>query len=449
MGTTAETATVGTVEELDPRTLVVAANVRADVQLDAAFVASLRDLGVLEPVTVVSDGDEVRVRYGQRRTLGAIEAGLATIPARVIDVADDEALRIVAQMAENDHRTALSNADRRVAYEQLSGLGLTAAQIAKRTHRSKEEVQAATAASASPAATAALAQHQDSLSLLDAAAIAEFEDDEQVVSSIVQAAIEGESTAHVIQQARDERADRNTREVTAASLRDKGLTVIDRPPYGSPITEVSRLLGTREATRPIREEEHETCPGHAVYLAKSYMRSGDSAYSPIYVCTDPKGNGHTVADPYGRTQPVSGPMSEEQKAERRAVIENNKAWDAAVKVRAEWLASFAKGTGKLVDVERFIAHAVARGETPARTYQDTKETARIERMSAPAATRHAAALILAAWDQGTSRLTWRSPSATDARMMGAMTAWGYTPGPVERLLMPKAAKKRTTTAKSA
>ena len=306
--------TAGTIEDLDPRTLIVAANVRTGAQLDAQFVASLRDLGVLEPVTAVRQGKEIRVRYGQRRTLGAVEAKLATIPVRVIDAGDDEALRIVAQMAENDHRAPISTADRRVAYEQLTGLGLSAAQIAKRTHRPKTEVEAATAASASQAATEALVEHQDSLSLLDAAAIAEFEDDEQVVSSIVQAATEGESTAHVIQQARDERADRNAHDMLVDCLRDKGWRVIDRPDYGSPVTEVSRLLGTREATRPIREEEHETCPGRAAWLRRSYMRNGDPAYDVVYVCTDPAGNGHTVANPYGRTQATGGPMSEEQKS---------------------------------------------------------------------------------------------------------------------------------------
>ncbi len=436
------------IEQVDPRTLVIAANVRGTVDLDREFVASIRDLGVLEPVTVVREGAELRVRYGQRRTLGAVQAGAATIPVRVIDAGEDQALRIVAQMAENDHRAGISTGDRRAAYEQLTGLGLSAAQIAKRTHRPKEEVSAATAASASKVATAALSEHQDTLSLLDAAAIAEFEDDDQVVCDIVTAATEGESTAHVIQEARDERAARAVYDAAAGSLRDKGITVIDRPDYGSPITALSLVKGTRDATRTVTEAEHDTCPGHAAYLQRSFMRRGDAAYSTVYVCIDPTDNGHSVADPYGRAS-TGGTMSEEQKTERSTVVANNKAWDAAEKVRAEWLASFAKATGKLLDAERFIAHAVTRGECPARTWQTSPEAARIDRMGPTAATRHAVAAILTTWHEHTSRSTWRSPDACDARMLGAMIAWGYTPGPVEKLLLPKAARKAPGKARTA
>lgn len=436
-----------TITQVDPRTLVIAANVRGTVEVGREFVASIRDLGVLEPVTAVREGEELRVRYGQRRTLGAVQAGVATIPVRVIDAGDDQALRIVAQMAENDHRAGISTGDRRAAYEQLTGLGLSAAQIAKRTHRPKEEVSAATTASASQVATQALSAHHDVLSLLDAAAIAEFEANDQVVSAIVQAAREGESTAHVIQEARDDRAAQSAYDLTAACLRDKGHRVIDRPDYGSPITVLSQVMGTRDATRAVSEAEHETCPGHAVYLQRSYMRGGDAAYSPVYVCTDPKGNGHTVSDPYGRAS-TGGAMGEEQKAERRTVIANNKAWDAAQQVRADWLASFAKGTGKLTEAERFIARAVTRGECPPRTWAASPEAVKIDRMGPTAAIRHTVAVILGTWHENTSRTTWRTPDAQDARMLGAMIAWGYTPGPVEKLLLPKAAKKATANART-
>lgn len=435
------------IEQVDPRTLVIAANVRGTVDLDREFVASIRDLGVLEPVTVVRDGEELRVRYGQRRTLGAVQAGAATIPVRVIDANEDQALRIVTQMAENDHRAGISNGDRRAAYEQLTGLGLTAAQIAKRIHRPKEEVTAASTATASKVATEALVAHDSVLSLLDAAAIAEFEDDQEVIEAIVDAAREGESTAHVIQEARDERTARAAMDTAAAPLREQGITVIERPTYDSNSATLDRLRGSRAATRPLTEAEHVTCPGHAAYVQRAY-NAGTYEYRPVYVCTDPSGNGHTRHDPYGNATSTGGAMSEEQKAERRTVIANNKAWDAAEKVRTDWLTAFGTGTGKLTDAERFIAHAVTRGECPPRTWQTSPDAARIDRMGPTAATRHAVAAILSTWHEHTSRATWRTPDAQDARMLGAMIAWGYTPGPVEKLLLPKAAKKSTSKART-
>jgi ParB family chromosome partitioning protein len=45
-------------------------NIRTDARLDKAFVASIKDFGVLVPITAVRTvtGD-VRVRFGHRRTL--------------------------------------------------------------------------------------------------------------------------------------------------------------------------------------------------------------------------------------------------------------------------------------------------------------------------------------------------------------------------------------------
>ena len=57
--------------QVDPRSLVVGANVRADAALDKAFVGSIRDRGVREPIIVRRDGEgRLVVRKGQRRTLG-------------------------------------------------------------------------------------------------------------------------------------------------------------------------------------------------------------------------------------------------------------------------------------------------------------------------------------------------------------------------------------------
>jgi ParB family chromosome partitioning protein len=121
-------------EQADPRTLVLAANVRADARLDKAFVASIRDRGVLVPIVAHRDAGVLRVLYGQRRTLAAVEVGRATVPVYVVDVPDGEkareAGRIVDQLIENDHRTDLRDAERAAAFQQLSVLGLTASQIA-------------------------------------------------------------------------------------------------------------------------------------------------------------------------------------------------------------------------------------------------------------------------------------------------------------------------------
>ena len=54
--------------------------------------------------------------------------------------------------------------------------------------------------------------------------------------------------------------------------------------------------------------------------------------------------------------------------------------------------------------------------------------------SPKAATVRTVAAVLAAWEAGTSVQTWRTPSAWDARIMTALTGWGYQASDVELLL---------------
>jgi ParB family transcriptional regulator, chromosome partitioning protein len=66
---TAVAPAVGTIEHLDPHTLVLDTNVRDEADLDAEFIASIKEHGVLIPIAAIraSDG-QLRVRAGQRRT---------------------------------------------------------------------------------------------------------------------------------------------------------------------------------------------------------------------------------------------------------------------------------------------------------------------------------------------------------------------------------------------
>ena len=150
------------VEQIDPGTLLVDVNVRAETVADKEFVASIKDLGVLQPIRAVRTSDgQLRVEFGHRRTLAAIEAGLATVPVVVVaDERTDEAgqvERIVRQYAENEHRTGLSQVDKLGVVEQLSLLKVWAAQIAKRTKMKRPR---STKPSPSPAPTSPRAQRR-------------------------------------------------------------------------------------------------------------------------------------------------------------------------------------------------------------------------------------------------------------------------------------------------
>lgn len=86
--TTAAACVVGRVYEVDPRTLKIGTNVRADARAAAKdFAASIKARNVLEAITAWTDQDgALVVDRGQRRSLTATRVGTpsGTGPVRVI-----------------------------------------------------------------------------------------------------------------------------------------------------------------------------------------------------------------------------------------------------------------------------------------------------------------------------------------------------------------------------
>jgi len=127
--TTTSSTPATSIELVDPASLLVDLNVRHDPRLDAAFSASIKELGVLMPIVAVRTAEkQLRVRFGHRRTLAVVVAAdEATTDAASVE-------RLVRQYAENENRTGLSDAERIGIIEQLSAFGVSSAQIAKRTN---------------------------------------------------------------------------------------------------------------------------------------------------------------------------------------------------------------------------------------------------------------------------------------------------------------------------
>lgn len=95
-------------ELVNPAQLTIDANVRADVQLDKEFLASIKEHGVLQPVIAQrKESGGIHVLFGQRRTLAAVENNLTQIPVYIVDSLN-EADRMAKQIVENDQRQALT-----------------------------------------------------------------------------------------------------------------------------------------------------------------------------------------------------------------------------------------------------------------------------------------------------------------------------------------------------
>ncbi|MGJ0121666.1 ParB/RepB/Spo0J family partition protein [Williamsia sp. MIQD14] len=246
--TTARVAS-GELAVIDPTTLVIDTNVRTDAALDRAFVASIGERGVIQPVIATRDEDgTIRVRDGQRRTLAAREAGLESIPVYVIgtDAEADAATieRVTDQLIANEHRTNLSAKERALGAQQLIDLGVSRTKVAKAT--SLGTTKAVDAAVATAKSTVAMSSLDAGLTLDQAAIIASFEDngDTDAVRMLCDAAAEG-TFDHKAAQLAATAAERAAHREAAAPLIEAGYELLERRPYyygaDSP-AEVARLV---------------------------------------------------------------------------------------------------------------------------------------------------------------------------------------------------------------
>ncbi|ETZ38105.1 ParB/RepB/Spo0J family partition protein [Mycobacterium intracellulare] len=235
--TTSEHPAPGVIEHLDPHSLILDTNVRDEAALGAQFVASIKEHGVLTPIAAVRDRDgQLRVRSGQRRTLAAREAGLASVPVyvRAATAADDDKAQLVErvseQIVENDQRAQLTELQRTRGIQQMIEAGVSITRVAKKLSVGKDTVKAAAAAAKSQAAMQGLAEGQ--LSLGEAAALTEFEDLPGAISRLIQVA-GSRSFEHVVAQLRQERAAAEAEATAAQPYVQRGFTWLQERPGNS------------------------------------------------------------------------------------------------------------------------------------------------------------------------------------------------------------------------
>jgi ParB family chromosome partitioning protein len=442
--------------DANPNDLIVGSNVRAEAQLDDEFIASVRERGVLEPIVgYYSDDDaaELVVLYGKRRTLAARAAGLSSVPVVVV-LEPDEADRLVDQLTENEHRAALSNADRVAAFQQLEAIGISTFEIAKRTATRVDTVGAALEVAASRTAREAAAKHT-ALTIEQAAAIAEFDADPVAVAGLVEAAEDGRGFDHRVQRLRDDRDQLVRYEEQKAELAEAGLPIVPKPEYND--AKIRSITSLSHKDKPLTEARHRKCPGHAAFLQETWDSNRRVGWAPSYVCTDFPKHGHALLWGGSSTRLPAAEMTDEQreaaKAERRDVIESNKAWDSAQTVRRDWLRTFVtrkvapKGAAALIAAaltatsDDTVATAKQSGNKFAcellgvkpYTYGEPSElhTAATSAPTEGRAHMIALAVVLAAYEDLAPRDAWRAARPGTARYLRFLQANGYELSEVE------------------
>ncbi len=442
------------VEQIDPTQAIIGSNLRLDPRLDKDFLASIRQHGVLSPVVATLDEEGRHViQWGQRRTIAAVQTGRATIPAYIVaDMGDAD--RIIRQLIENDHRVAITTGERVAALATLSGLGLTAAQIAKQTVTKRADVDAALTVAGSQIAAKA-AERFDFLTLDQAATIAEFEGDVEAVKALTVAAKQGQF-GHVAQELRNEREQAARKAEAAEALTSEGIPILEQwDPYGAH-TKAQALRRLCEPTGGKRNaltvEQHKDCPGHAAHIRTSWTRDEHdqrvATAEAVYVCTEWRKHGHTDVHDRPNTKPARDQMTDAQreqaKAERRDVIDSNKAWDAAEQVRREWIKDFL--TRKTAP--KGSAHLIAQGIATSWSTSAQVDHARVSELArvfgveatADAITKGtegralvlALGRVLAGYEAQTGRGSWRAMRAHTALYLKFLAANGYELADVEK-----------------
>ncbi|GAA1388541.1 hypothetical protein GCM10009613_26030 [Pseudonocardia kongjuensis] len=482
----------------DPAELVLEVNTRTEVHLDPHFCASVRDRGVREPISVYrrddgdGDGSSVLVvRKGQRRTLAALKAGLARVrvlvepqtttadtdtePERARRTHDAE--RIIDQLTENQHRAGISDAEQVIAHQQLLGLGMSRAQIASTTRTPAKRVRQTTAVAGSARAIEVGARYD--LDLVQMSVIAEFSDDDDAVAQLTETALQRpHQLAHAAQRLRDTRAERALCAALEDQLREDGVTVLGRDDgrHDTAMT-LARLRpsGDDPSGTELTEDAHRDCPGHAATVTVRFdFDQGKTAHT-LWVCTDPATHGHAERYDRPRSQTPAAPVGEtdeqrearedrEREAARearRTVIANNKAWESAQVVRRDWLRELFARKAAPKGAAIFVAAEFAQGDHDLRRAMESgnalastllglgdagggygyysgrpnpiAEAARSS--SAARATMLALALVLAAYEDGTTRDSWRNPTPSTRRYFAQLRDWGYALADVEQLVL--------------
>jgi ParB family transcriptional regulator, chromosome partitioning protein len=105
----------------------------------ASLAASIRELGVLQPVLVRPVDDHFELVAGERRWRAAQVVGLTSIPALVRDVGDTNSLE--QALVENLHREDLSPLEEAAAFQQLvEDFQLSYEQVGQRVGKSRSAV---------------------------------------------------------------------------------------------------------------------------------------------------------------------------------------------------------------------------------------------------------------------------------------------------------------------
>lgn len=208
----------------------------------AELVLSVKRVGVLQPIMVRPLGTGYEIIAGERRWRAAKEAGLETVPARVMGSSETESLQLA--LIENLQREDLNPIEEALGYQRLlEDFSMTQAELADRVSKSRSTITNALRLLDLPG------QVQDllgagSISAGHARALLAIEDDDLRVRLANKIAEEGMSVRQVEALARLHKAGQTIH--PARPVQPKVFKVVAR--------QLRRMLATRVRVRMLKDK---------------------------------------------------------------------------------------------------------------------------------------------------------------------------------------------------
>lgn len=456
-------------------------NVRHDLGDLRDLPRSIRALGVLEPLIITpatrdqdahdqdqAPGSAWWILAGHRRHAAALAAETDMVPCIIRADLAGTVDTIATMWTENTQRRDLTATEAAAAVEQLALAGLTDTAIARTLGATRGQITKQRTLAASDTAMATVDRYD--LTLEQALIVADFDDDPDAVTQLVTCAVETPRRFdHLASQLRQRRDDAAAYAAKIGELHAQGLRVLsDTDARADEGERVGLWLLTDDtatdgARAPISPDDHAVCSGHVGVLdhwdhdrITWYCDQPDNHHRRH--TTTPAGTGIARGE-------RGGPMTDDEKAERRHVIANNKAWDAATPVRLEHVRRLlARKTPPAGTLRYVITETMASPDTLGRGDDTTLAELTGTTAEGPSYARPVAArlvndatdkalplVLLAQWaaalESGLGRHTWRSPNPRAARWLTWLAATGYELADIEQHVIDHATP--TTTADAA
>lgn len=322
-------------------------NPRGDVGDVAELAASIASVGLVHPLLVAPRGAGGWTVVAGHRRLAALQlAGAAAADCVVRDL--DDAQRREIMLVENCQRADLTALEEARAYRGLLDLGYSQRKVAERVGRNQSHVSRRLTLLDLPD-TALTALEAGGITVADALALTKLKAMPTVIATIVAAGGGGDRIEWQVNREVAELDRLRTRDATLARLREAGAAVVDLDDCRH--TGDLSYRGHKEIALgrgyDLLGVDPETHAGERCHAVGVLHGGGEVA-----LCTKPAGHPKAYA---ALTNTNSGPLSDEQKADRARQRELNKRVAAALERRAPVLAGLLAAP-ITVDVLEHIAH---------------------------------------------------------------------------------------------